>query len=121
MIDNEIEKTTAKIIPFRVNNVNDDFYTIDDLINSPLAIYGIFWTIKNLLMHLSSNAAGGDDVTGDLTAYYNCSLPDKERYDIILIRHIHQLMANTITELSTYPDSSIDGMIAETMMRFRGN
>lgn len=119
MTENQDDKPMATIIPFRINNVKEDFYTIDDLINSPLSVYGVFWTIKNVLMHLSSEAANGIDVTEDLKEYYFYDLPEKEMYDITLIRHIHKLMANTLKEMASYPDSSIDAMIAETMYRFK--
>jgi hypothetical protein len=117
-MDYEQDKPSAKIIPIKPYNRRPDFYTIDDLVNSPLSIYGIFWTIKNLLMHMSSEAVHGEDYQEKLKEYYFYSLEEKDEYDIELIRLIHRLMKNTIIEMSTYPDSSIDAMIAETMLRF---
>ncbi len=111
---------SAKVIELFPRNPTTDFYSKADLLQSPIGIYNVYWTVKNLMMHISACAMAGENVTNDLKQYNFMSIEDKEKYDLILIHHIHELMSNTLTEMLSYPNSSVDGLIAQTVMKFRG-
>jgi len=117
----DIINNNPKVVRLRVNNPNRDTYSMHTLINSPVSIYCIVWTIKNLMMHLSAHAMSGDNVNDDLKKYYYANHAHKETIDYDLVHLVHELMKNSLEEMQSYADVSLDALVYDTLERYNGS
>ena len=104
----DIINNNPKVVRLRATNPSRDTYTLQTLVSSPVSIYCIVWTIKNLMMHLSAHAMSGDNVNDDLKKYYFAKHSDKEQIDYDLVHLVHELMKNSLEEMQSYADVSLD-------------
>lgn len=117
----DIINNNPKVVRLRSHNSNQDMYSMHTLISSPVSIYCIVWTIKNLMMHLSAHAVSGDNVNDDLKKYYYAKHSQKEQMDYDLVHLVHELMEKSLEEMQSYAHVSLDNLVYDTLDRYNGN
>ena len=108
----------SKVVNLKRKNPNRNINNAYSLINSPTSIYCIVWAIKNLMMHLSSNAINGNNLTNELKKYYYFQGEAKELIDYDLSHLVHSLMDRSLEDMLENADVSIDNLVDDTLNHF---